>query len=410
MIFDLLQLLLVLIVIPKLLWQKIWCNKVFPSLQERLGFHPPRGTGTLRIWVHAVSVGEMKASRALVQHLIAQHRDTQLLVTTATLAGKEEAQRSLPQASYIRILPLDFSWIAKRWIRFFAPHHLIFIEGDLWPNLVRVAKRAGVCLSLVSGKISECSSQRLFYAPFLVRVLFDSLDLLAVQNEQQRIRFARLTHRPIFVLGNLKFDQRPQEVAPDCIRNQFSLASQQPVITIASTHDPEEQELLTMMYRLWEEISDLVVFLAPRHPERCVKVGHLLQKMGLSFSRWKEERGARRIVLVDTMGQLPSCFSVSRLAIVAGSFSSKVGGHNLLEPCLYGCPVLFGPVIFAQEELAQHVLETKAGLQVSSSELDKTIRRELKEPTLTCSAVSTIRPHCSEQIVRLLFPSYTRST
>jgi 3-deoxy-D-manno-octulosonic-acid transferase len=382
MIFDCFLVLYIISVIPRLLWKK----KRFLSLKEYFGVSPPNaceGDQRIRIWLHAVSVGEVKAAQSLVALLAKREQGIHLLVTTTTLAGREEAHRCLPEAEEIRQHPLDFSWIMRRWIRSFRPHQLIFVEGNLWPNLLREAKRTGVRTALVSGKISQKSLRRFALLRFLCRPLFDRLDLISVQNKEQHARFSRLTCRPIHVTGNLKLDIRAEKVDGDAVRKRFRLSSH-PVITVSCTHAPEEKELLDALDCLWDEFPNLVLFLAPRHPERVQEVTLLLSKMQLSYTCWADPRNNERIVLVDLMGQLANCYSVSRIAVVGGSFSSRIGGHNVLEPCLYGCPVLFGPHMFAQEEFAQMAIEEGSGKKVSSQELRVVLSRELLNPTLSC--------------------------
>ena len=394
MTFDLILALFVLASVPRILCSK----KKFPTFREWFGSSPPEGEKALRIWIHAVSVGEVKAAQSLVERLF--EREIDLLITTTTVAGNEEAQRSFPRA-VVRFMPLDFSWIMRRWMRSFRPDYLIFVEGDLWPNLLREAKRNQVRTALVSGKISQKSCHRFGWVPKLCRTLFDRIDLLAVQNEQQRERFAKLTQMPIHVLGNLKFDQKPCHIDHAAVRARFTLSEHQPAITVASTHAPEERELLTALRGLWEKFPNLVIFLAPRHPERFEEVGQLLNRLGIAFSRWLEPRNNNPVVLVDTMGQLFSCYAVSNLAIVAGSFSSRVGGHNVLEPCSVRCPVLFGPEMFGQQELAQFLLKEKAAAEVLSQELEFVVERELINPTLSCQHLS-LSSHCAERFLAAL--------
>lgn len=385
--------LFILISLPKILWQSYFLKKKFPTLKERFGFFAPEKKGELRIWIHAVSVGEVKAAEPLIAAL--SKKNPTFLITTATLAGKEEALRSHPHA-VVKIMPLDFSVIMRRWLKIFAPHYLLFIEGDLWPNLLREAKRRKIKTALVSGKISERSVRRFLWVPAIARSLFGSVDYLCVQSEEQRSRFAKLTDRLIHVTGNLKLEAVLKPVDPTAIREQFKLGKES-VITIASTHAPEEDELLD----IFSQIPELIIFLAPRHPERFQEVAALLEKKRLAFCRWNQKRKEESIILVDVMGQLSQCFAVSALALVAGSFSSRVGGHNIWEPCSYGCPVLFGPHMHAQKELVELILQAGAGKQVELSEIVSVVEKELKKPSLSCKKISSQR--ISERVTKLIF-------
>ena len=375
MIYNILLSLFAICMGPKIFWQMLRKGKKVPSLKDRLGFHPPIASTseTMRIWIHAVSLGEIKAAQPLVNHLLKSDPRIHLLITTTTTTGYEEACRAFSGKALIRYFPLDFSWTMRRWVRSFCPNQLIFVEGDIWPNLLCEAKRLKTKTALVSGKISEKSAKRFSLFPAFSRRLFDSLDVLCVQNEEYRDRFAMFVNRPIHISGNLKLDIEPLTLDPAAIRRRFSLSDTQKAITISCTHAPEEKELLTLLRPLWERIPDLVIFLVPRHPERFNAVASLLHQMKIPFCRWNESRVQESLVLVDAMGQLPICYSVSSAAIVAGSFSSRKGGHNVLEPCFYGCPVLFGPHMHSQKELAKIALQYGVGQQVSEDLLVSTL-------------------------------------
>ena len=375
MIYNILLSLFAIGMGPKIVWQMWRKGKKVPGLKDRLGFDPPTPLALpgRRIWIHAVSLGEIKAAKPLVNDLINSDSTAQLLVTTSTATGYDEACRLFSAPVLVRYFPLDFSWTMRRWVRSFRPDLLVFVEGDIWPNLLREAQSIQAKTALVSGKISEKSAKRFCLFRALSSRLFDSLDLLCVQNEEYRDRFLQFVNRPIHVAGNLKLDQEPVSIDPAAIRRRFALKEDQIAITISCTHAPEEKELLSELRPLWEHIPDLVVFLAPRHPERFEAVASLFHQLKIPFCRWSERRNQEPLILVDEMGQLPLCYGVSSAAIVAGSFSSRNGGHNVLEPCLYGCPVLFGPHMHTQKEFVKIALQYGVGRQVSEDLLVSTL-------------------------------------
>lgn len=372
MIYDFFLALFALAQAPKIFWQQAIRKKRFSTFGERFGKNPPAGAGK-KIWIHAVSVGEVKAAKPLVRLLRQNEPSACILITATTAPGLDEAKRSLPEANLFRFMPLDFSWIMRRWIRTFAPSLLLFIEGDLWPNLIREAKRAGVKTALASGKISERSVKRFRNLPFLAKRLFGFLDVLCVQNEEHRSRFASIIDRPIAVTGNLKLDLEPAPVNLTLMQSRFALAPGQIAVTLSCTHAPEEKELLDSLI----ELPEVVFFLAPRHPERFEEAAAILRKMEIPFCRWEEKREGKRVVLVDAMGQLPHCYAVSSLAIVGGSFSSRIGGHNVLEPLLYGCPVLFGPHMEKQREFARLAIASGAGWQIAQENLPRVLLEKI---------------------------------
>lgn len=371
MIYNFLLLLFFFIMAPKMLFLAGWKKKRMPALRDRFGVDPPqmKTPNGRRIWIHAVSLGEIKASQPLIHQILQRDPLIEILITSLTATGFEEAVRLFSSVCTIRYLPLDFSWIMRRWLNSFRPDWIVFIEGDVWPNLISEAKRLHISTALVSGKISQKSAKRFRVFRSVARHLFGSLDFLCVQNEEYRDRFASLVDRPIHIAGNLKLDILPIQLQTHAVRNRFLLSSDQPVITIACTHAPEEYDLLRAIQPLWKSTPNLVVFLAPRHPERFHEVASILTQMKIPFCHWNDPRSQEGVVLVDAMGQLPLCYSVSHLAIVAGSFSSNKGGHNVIEPCLYGCPVLFGPSMHTQSEFAKILLQSGAGKEVSEDML-----------------------------------------
>ncbi len=372
--------LLLLLALPFIKKKRHHYQRLFAPIPDRQGKEV--------IWIHAVSVGEARAAQSLFRALRAAHPQTFFLITSTTAAGLAEARRCLSEASAFAYLPIDFSWIVRRWAEKLRPKLFLLIEGDIWPNLLSAIKNVGGATALVSGKLSERSASRFAMFPYFSRKLFARLDLLCIQNEEHRLRFLPLVDPfCLHLTGNLKFDHRPEPVDAALWRSRLSLPD--PAITLSCTHAPEEDDLLDLL-----PLDQIFLFLVPRHPERFEAVAAILRKKSIPFFRWsclEERRGGERVLLVDAMGQLPICYTLSRLAIVAGSFTPEIGGHNVLEPCLYGIPVLFGPYTFSQKELAARVLEARAGRQVSSAEISLAIKQFLNTPAIEESARFAVR-------------------
>ncbi len=339
----------------------------------------PDPEGKEAIWIHAVSVGEAKAAETFLQHLRALYPDAFILATATTETGLAEARRSLPSANAFALLPVDLRWIVRPWVKKLRPKLFLLVETDLWPNLLAAIRKTGGKSVLISGKMSERSAKRFSFFRPLSRKLFSLVDLCLIQNEQHARRFLPFVPADrIQVGGNLKLDHRPPPIDPEPFRE--ILALENPAITLSCTHAPEEAELLGRL-----PLDRFFLFLAPRHPERFNEAAEILRKKQIPFFRWsrmEERRGGERVLLVDAMGKLPLCYSLSRLAIVAGSFQPRVGGHNILEPCLYGVPVFFGPYMHSQEELRARVLSAKAGSQVSYEELRPAVESFFSSPEI----------------------------
>ena len=346
-------------------------KKHVPPLRERFGLSPP---APAPIWIHAVSVGEARAARPLIQRLRNQFPGHRILMTCSTRTGQQEALRA--QIDEARILPLDFRWIMRRWVRAIQPDIFILMESDFWPNLLRALHENDTPLVLMNGKLSERSAKRFALLPLFARRLFSRFNTLCLQDELQQRRFLPLIADPsrLLITGNLKLDFAPEPVDTDQWRKKLGLKPNQPVITIASTHAPEEKQIVEALQPLYARHPDLVCFLAPRHPERFPEVQRLLPHALL----WSQGK-AGPLVLIDSMGQLPICYSLSQVAIVGGTFVSHIGGHNLFEPCLYGAFSLFGPHLFSQPALLQKVTEAGTGKQVNLSELATEIESRLHQ-------------------------------
>lgn len=348
-----------------------------PHHFRRLFAPIPKPNGKEVIWIHAVSVGEAKSVQSLFHSLRAENPAAFFLITATTSTGLAEARRSLPAADAFAYMPIDIRPIVRRWASKLRPKLFILVESDFWPNLLAAIKKHGGKTLLVSGKISERSAARFAAFSYFSKKLFDRIDLLSVQNTEHAQRFLPLVEpAKIKIGGNLKLDHRPLAVDAAYWRQKLSISD--PAITLACTHAPEEEELLSLL-----PLDRYCLFLAPRHPERFDEVAALLQRRNIPFIRWTQidqKRGGERVILVDAMGQLPICYALSRLAIVAGSFAPHVGGHNILEPCLYGVPVFFGPHTHGQKELTARVLAAKAGIQTPYATLPAIVESFFSTP------------------------------
>lgn len=336
------------------------------------------------IWLHAVSVGEVRAAAPLIAQFLSAHKNLQIFVSTTTLTGREIAKQEIPQAQEHFILPFDFSWNAHLLLKRIAPNLLLFVEGDLWPNLLRIAKSKGVKTALVNGKLSKRSSSLYSRFSLFSRSLFTDLDLICVQSEKHYNRISPLVeNRSVHITGNLKFDRKmpllDEKTLPH-LRQRLGISEKQTIVTIGSTH-PKEEELI--LDELKEELSDsLRVLLVPRHPERSSLLAKQLREKGFTCSLFSQQTEKNeQITIVDEMGTLCSCYQMSDLAIVGGSFVKGIGGHNLFEPLAYGVPVVFGPYIQAQEEMGSIIIQERIGMQISSSKLRHSIKEFLGEKT-----------------------------
>lgn len=374
---------------PKMLYLRLVKGKYRDAFLKRLGKGFPsieKGSRKL-IWVHAVSVGETKAVAALIKKIKEDMRDCLIVFSSVTETGHAEAKRSLPFVDYHVYLPFDFWWLIYPIVNRTKPDVVIISETDLWFNFLRSCKEKGAFIAIVNGKLSERSQRTYKKLPWFSKKLFSFIDLFCVQAPiyQQRLESVGVNNKRIVVTGNMKFDEELGKLSDGTLANlkqKFNISSQNQVIVIGSSHDSEEKQFLEVLIPVWKKFPELIVILVPRHPERFNHVAALLKENGISFVRYSEidkKSGKEKMILIDAMGLLRDCYQLADIALIAGSYTDKVGGHNILEPCFFGVPLLFGPYMFKQPELVELVSEYQAGLQVPIEQLELTIIELLQD-------------------------------
>lgn len=377
--------------LPKLIYQLCRHGKYRSSFLARLGFGIPKISkrGRPLVWIHAVSVGEARAVAVLARRLKEELRNPYLVVSSVTETGQAEIRRMMPFADYHLFLPFDLRSIMKRLLTRITPDLVVITESDFWFNFLRLAKRHGARIVVVNGKLSEQSTCRFERFPAFGRRLFSLFDLVCAQNAAYAKCFERAgaPNERIRVTGNLKFDEAPVHLSANELghwRAELGIDASQPVVTVGSTHDPEEKAILAAFDEVWKAFPGCQLIMAPRHPGRFAEVAALLEKLGISYrsySQRREQLGRKQVVLIDAMGLLRCCYQLADVAVVAGSYTPKVGGHNILEPCLYGVPVIFGPHMRSQLELRQLVLQQGAGVEVDAKHLGQQLLSLLQDPT-----------------------------
>jgi len=380
LLYDFVLLIIGIAALPHLFWKWLKYGKYRESLKMRLGFELPQAAfpkKKLNIWIHAISMGETRAVIPLFHRLRASFPEADIFISSTTETGHAEAKRSLSNAAGYFFLPLDFSWIVKKVVKKIKPDILILVESDFWYHLLKYAEKEGTKIFLVNGKISERSAKRFAtFRSFSTRI-FKHFTRLCVQNPLYYERFLNLgiPGEKLIVTGNLKFDVSPQTLTPlekTELKKSLSISEQDRVIVIGSTHEPEEEWLLSAIDVVWKKNPHLKVLLVPRHPERFDRVMSLLKARGLNVLRYTQRdsrRGDEQLILIDTMGMLFQCYQLADIAIVGGSFVKGIGGHNIFEPIERGIPTLFGPHMENQLELVDTILRAKAGKQVTLEEL-----------------------------------------
>ncbi len=385
-----------LLVSPYFLYQAIRHKKYIGSLGQRLGYLPVSFNFDREpsVWVHAVSVGEVLTARPLVIDLKRRYPRLRVFLSTTTLAGQQLARRSVQDVDAVFYFPFDWTFIVRRTLDLVQPKLFVMMETEIWPNLLRECRRRGVRTVLVNGRISYRSYPRYrLVRPFFRRVLAD-VDQFCMQSEESARRLKDLGADPsrVSVTGSLKFDSlelptstpSPHGRARDRVLRFFRMSGERPVLVAGSTLRGEEDAVLRAFQRLRTVAASALLVLAPRHPERFAEVEALCRATGLRTVRRSElgidAEPRADIVVLDTIGELSAVYQIATVVFVGGSLVDA-GGHNILEPAVFGKPIVFGPHMQNFAEIAEAFLTNGAGVQVQSDrELEEVIQNLAADP------------------------------
>ena len=351
-----------------MLWRGIGDRSYWDKFGERFGFGAPLAPGS--IWIHAVSVGEVQASAALVTTLRERHPGIPVLVTTLTPTGMTRARALFKDLAQVRYIPFDLPGSVRRFFNRIEPRLAVIFETELWPNLYHQCGKRRIPLVLASARISPRSVSRYRRLGSLFRDSLSRGVVVAAQGEGDADRFRSLGADPgrTHVTGNIKFDfSVPADIAERGRRLREFYAAQRPMWVAGSTHSGEEEVVLDA-HRIVRNGDRVVsgghpralLVLVPRHPPRFDEVAQGLQRAGVRFVRHSQRlgenaaaaAGSADVLLVDTLGELLDFYAAGDVAFVGGSLV-PIGGHNLLEPAALGLPVLTGPHTANSEDIAR---------------------------------------------------------
>jgi 3-deoxy-D-manno-octulosonic-acid transferase len=303
------------------------------------------------IWVHAVSVGEVVAASAVVRALQERFPSHRILISTTTSTGRKLAAQRFG-AGNVFYFPLDFALAIRPYLDALQPELVVIAETEFWPNFLRLAKQSGARIAVINCRISDRSfpgyRRFRFWLPRLLEKSLSNIDLFLAQTEEDRRRLIEIgaAESKIRVAGNLKFDvappQTPSIVAS--LRESFAHSGTGPVLVCGSTLEDEESPLLSAFRNILANHPTAVMILAPRHPERFAEVATLVETLAfrvLRRSLWSGESLAGAVLLLDSIGELAAIYSLATVAFVGGSLVPR-GGHNILEPALWGVPIVIG--------------------------------------------------------------------
>ena len=404
-VYSVLTVAFFVMVSPYLLYQALRYRKYIANLPQRLGYLPVSFNldGDESIWVHAVSVGEVLTARALLPDLRERYPRLRIFLSTTTMTGQQIARNNLQYIDEVFYFPFDLGFIVKRTLRLVRPRLFIMMETEIWPNLLRACHRAGVKTVLVNGRISSRSYPRYRLGrPFFRRVL-RHVDRFCMQSEESARRIVDIgaPRERVTVTGSLKFDslELPGPTAadrgPNRVLRYFRISPDRPVVIAASTLKGEEEPVLEAFQRVRATMPGALLIIAPRKPERFDEAERLARRAGWNVARRTELRvdsePRHDVVVLDTIGELAQLYQVATAVFVGGSLVDA-GGHNILEPAVFGKPIVFGPHMQNFAEIAQAFVDNGASIQLRSPrELETVLLELLSDPVRRASLGAAAR-------------------
>ena len=373
-VYDFIFLIFSLIYLPLLILRK----KIHRGIWLRAGLSVLRDRTDRPIWLHAVSVGETMAIRNLFQSLKQEYPSQRFVISTVTPTGNKIAKSFAQDTDSVIYLPLDLSWVVRKFIRKINPSLFIITETELWPNLLTSLSRAKVKIVVVNGRISDRSFRGYRLVKFLLKPILEKIDLYCVQSnlDLQRLTSLGVSPAKVKVTGNMKFDSINQEDFKKerlQLRDKLRLTPDDKLWLSGSTHEGEEKIILDVYRKLLTDYPNLKLLLVPRHPQRAGEIEREIIRFGfrpLSLSQYNAEDNRlladNLIFILDTIGELRDYFSIAELVFMGGSLV-KIGGHNLLEPAGFAKPIIFGPYMFNFRDIAKSFLDNQAAIMVNDS-------------------------------------------
>lgn len=360
-----------------LAWRALRQPEYLRHWRERLGWIPIDDPGVPLIWIHAVSVGETRASEPLVRALRRAYPDAGILMTHATPTGRAAGREVFGDDIRQAYLPYDLPWLARRFLRRARPSLGIVMETEVWPNLFHACLSADIPVYLINCRLSERSARGYRRLPSLVVPTLAALAGIVAQSEADALRLVEIGAPAdrVRIGGNLKFEVPVPEDTVARAAALRTLTGDRFVWLAGSSREGEER----MLIEAWRMLDDAATLLlvVPRHPQRFEEVARLLRAADPALARRSENRpvgAGTRIMLGDSMGEMAAYYDVCDVAFIGGSLV-PLGGQNLIEAALAGKPILIGPHTWNFQESTEQALAAGAALRVDSpSSLAEAVR------------------------------------
>lgn len=378
-LLDLIYVFVLALASPWILWRR-WRQG------KRIGGFTQKFTGnvaslqtktTQRLWLHAVSVGEVLLLKPIIDQLRQQYPHHEIFLSVTTATGREVAEKSYPQLNTIWF-PFDFSWAVHRALKLVQPDVILLAELELWPNFINIAHAKRIPLLVVNGRIGEKSFRGYSRVKWLMASLLRKIDCFAVQQPEyaERLQQLGMPAERIVVTGSIKFDgvtvdRHDPKVSE--LRRLLGIQDNSLVWVVGSTQAPEEAWALEIYQRLRSQLPNLHLIIVPRHQERFEEVARLMSDSKLDYQRRSKLNSVfsalstqdSALTLIDTLGELKAIWGLADVGFVGGSFNDR-GGQNMIEPAAYGVAVTFGPNTWNFKQIVASLLQNQASIEVKS--------------------------------------------
>lgn len=342
-------------------------------LPERRGESAvPRPEGPL-VWLHSASVGELISTLPLIERI--RSRNITVLVTTGTVTSAGLAERRLPPGVIHQFAPLDLPQFVVRFLDHWRPNLALFVESDLWPNLITASAKRHIPLILVNGRVSERSFRRWRLAPRTIGALLGRFDLCLAQSAEDAARYAGLGAPRYVTTGNLKLDVPAPPADAEKLCALQAAIGKRPVIAATSTHPGEEAAVIDAHRRLRHTFPGLLTVIVPRHPERGAGIAEIARVAGLNFamrSRGDMPDDSTEIYVCDTLGELGLIYRIAPIVFIGGSLV-RHGGQNPIEAAKLGAAILHGPHVWNFAEIYS-ALDAAGGAELVTDTGKLTVR------------------------------------
>jgi 3-deoxy-D-manno-octulosonic-acid transferase len=345
----------ILLNLPVFVFQALVYKKYIRSLRQRLGGLPLElaHNGRSTIWLHACSLGETLSAQPLAFLLRQRFPTARIVLSTITLTGQTVARQRFAEYDGVFYFPFDWPPMVRRVLNHVRPALMVILETEIWPNFLRECRARRIPVVMVNGRISARAFRRYRLVARFLRRVFEAYALFIMKAEEdaERIKAMGAPAKKVVVGGNIKYDRDVVEreclnaIATD-LDHRFLLSQGPPLIVAGSTHEGEEPMVLAAFrqIRRHPDLRQVRLLLSPRHPERFDRVAAVLERSEFTFVRYSGERtdGSTDVILLDTIGKLAAAYGFARAVFVGGTLVSR-GGQSILEPALYGKPVVIGP-------------------------------------------------------------------